>query len=273
MARIKPEAEFSDTERFHAFYERATRIRQHPLFLHPEAGVIRPKLPEGVALQDVVDGSVKQPFLGIDFKLFEPSQWVDLACLVRPLIFTSTDKIRFKLTVAALSQAAPGLKEYTDKVNAEFKRWVTTGFFYGGPIDMEPEDPDVNTLEIADDIEVDVSDMSSDFKLATAYLDGELFHVNMGHWHYMSQFTGGQVRDMYIKAAQFRVIDAGRHTENVRQLIKAGWVSGQLELPEALQHVDVLDPVSGPMEIRAGVTSTSEQQKKSDGNGDDRSAG
>lgn len=249
MARVKAEGKYSDTDRILAFYQRATQIRKHRLFGHPDASVIRPILPGGVSLHDVVD-SGNQPIEGFDYKLFAPGEWLDLACLVRPLVFSSTDNVRIQQILSLISQTSGELKQYTDLVNSDFKKWVKTTFFYAGPVDIEPESPESNTIQIADDLDFDVSEMSGDYKMAMNYFNGELFHVNMDHWNYMSQFTGGQVRSMYLKAAQFRAIDACRHTENVRQIIMVGCLSGHLAVPPAMADaVKATEPPSGPLMI------------------------
>lgn len=249
MARVKAEGKYSDTDRILAFYQRATQIRKHPLFGHPDASKIRPIFPGDVSLHDVVD-SGSQPIEGFDYKLFAPGEWLDLACLVRPLVFTSTDNIRLQQILSLISQASAELKQYTDLVNSDFKKWVKTTFFYAGAVDIEPESAESNTVQIAEDLDFDVSEMSGDYKMAMNYFNGELFHVNMDHWNYMSQFTGGQVRSMYLKAAQFRAIDACRHTENVRQIIMVGWITGHLPVPPAMaEAVETAEPPSAPLMI------------------------
>lgn len=223
MARTHSEAEHSDAVKLRAFYERARQIRTHSLFAHPNASLIHPNMPEGTSIQNAASSpDVDHKMESIDWKLYSSDQWTDLACLVRPRVFSNTDKIRWLPILQIISHADESLKPLADAVNNTYKNWVKTLFF--GMLDLgDATEQDENTVRMAALLDIDLSDIASDYAMAQKVLNGEIFHVNLDYWVWMNQFPDGVVRAAYLKAAQYRVVSSCIHIENVRQLIMMGW--------------------------------------------------
>src|SRR5664279_6086978 len=115
-------------------------------------------------------------------------------------------------TLSSSSAASDGYKRHVEEAD---------------PIDNTPD-----TIRLALDYDIQPSEVSLDFAMATQYLNGELFHVNLDYWVSM-QDLGAEVRKWYLKAAQARVVSSCYYIDNVRRLVELGWTEGSLPMHES----------------------------------------
>lgn len=184
-------------------------------------------------MHDVQDApDVERTLQDLDLKLLTGPEWIELACLVRPLIFTDSDKIHAKQILQVIWTIAPSLRYVVDRANDAMKQWARKVYFALTVEEADPIDNTPDTIRLALDYDIQPSEVSLDFAMATQYLNGELFHVNLDYWVSM-QDLGAEVRKWYLKAAQARVVSSCYYIDNVRRLVELGWTEGSLPMHES----------------------------------------
>jgi len=167
VVRTPTEADHSHSVLLRAFYERALQVRKHVLFGHADASLIHPNMSDGTSIRDAA------AILDVDHGM-----------------------IRWSPITQIISQADPSLKPVVDAVNQNYKNWVKTLFL--GMQDLgDATDQDENTVRIAEELDIELTDSASDYVMAIKVLNGEIFHVNLDYWVWMNQFPEGVVSGAY----------------------------------------------------------------------------